>query len=272
MLPFLPLDMWQQMVPVFAKAYPREAVVAVYPDGWRELENIAAEPRAAFALCEADRIDLLTRKPLILLHSHPNGNKSPSDRDTESQMAMGIPWGIVAIDGEWTTGQIFAVHYPECWGAGLPIPPLLGRTFQWGIRDCLTLCQDFYALNGIYLPRAPRAREPAIYTKGHWGYDQFVTEPARLKLKPIKRHERKPGDMTIWQYKKDRYNHCAIYLGEGRYLHQPVDSPSVIHTTAFEEKFIESMNIAFLRPKSMKTIPNVDITSLEAITPRPLTS
>lgn len=272
MLPFLPMDTWQQMVPVFAKAYPCEAVIAVYADGWRELNNTSMEPWAAFSLSEADRMDLLTRKPLILLHSHPNGSKAPSDRDTESQLSMGIPWGIVAIDGEWKTGQIFAVHYPECWGAGLPVPPLLGRTFLWGIRDCLTLCQDFYALNGIYLPRAPRARDASIYPKGHWGHDQFLSEPARLKLKPVKRHERKPGDISRWQYKKDRYNHCAIYLGEGRYLHQPVDAASTIHSTSFEDKFIESLNIEFLRPQSIKRPPCVDITALEAITPRPSTN
>lgn len=269
-LPFLPDDLWQQLLPIFGKAWPNEAVVAIWPDEWRQLENVAAEPMLSFSLGEADRIELLTRKPLALLHSHPNGRREPSDKDTLSQLAMNVPWGIVAIDANPVTGNIYAVHYPECWGAGLPIPPLLGRQFLWGVRDCMTLAQDFYTLNGVHMPRIPRARDTSIYPKGHWGHDPFRTQPKNLGLKPVQRHERRPGDLTIWMNGKGRYDHCAVYLGEGRYLTQSIDQASEIYVTDFEEKFIERKNIEFLRPKKMKKDICCDIAQLEQVNPRPL--
>lgn len=268
-LPFLPEQLWLEIKPTFIRAWPCEAIVTIWDDGWRELENVAPAPALGFTISDADRVALLARKPLVLLHSHPNGSRAPSDTDTVSQLAMDMPWGVVAIDAEVTTGQIFAAHYPECWGANLPIPPLLARSYLWGVRDCLTLCQDFYALNGVKLPRVPRARNPTIYPKGHWGHDQFLSEPARLGLKPVKRHERRPGDITRWQYRADRFNHCAIYLGEGGFLHQPTDSASVIHRTDDEERFIERLNIEFLRPRTMKKQPICDIEQLELVCPRP---
>lgn len=268
---FLPDELWQQIVPVFGKAWPCEAVVAIWPDEWRQLDNVAADPIKGFTLSDADRMELLTRKPLVLLHSHPNGSKEPSDTDTLSQLAMNAPWGIVAIDANPVTQHIYAIHYPEVWGAGLPIPPLLGRQFLWGIRDCMTITQDFYTLNGVQMPRIPRARKPSIYPKGHWGNDPFRTQPKNLGLVSIKRHERRPGDLTIWMNNKGQYDHCAVYLGDGRFLNQPTDNASEIHLTDYEDKFIERKNIEFLRPKSMKKEVCCDITLLEQVNPRPLT-
>lgn len=271
-LPFLPPSLWNEIKPVFVRAWPAEAIVGIWADGWRELLNVHPAPAFGCSFADADRVSLLDKKPLILLHSHPNGSKEPSDTDTLSQLDWAFPWGIVAIDAEPATGQIFAAHYPECWGAGLPIPPLLGRTYLWGIRDCLTLCQDYYALQGVKLPRVPRARSPEIYPKGHWGHDQFLDEPKRLGLRIVKRHERQPGDITRWQVKADRHNHCAIYLGEGRFLHQPADQASEIWTTGFEDKFIENQNVEFLRPKGVKKPLITDIAELERVSPRPTTT
>lgn len=271
-LPFLPASLWEEIKPIFIRAWPCEAIVAIWPDGWRELRNVHSAPALGFCFSEEDRAALLARKPLVVLHSHPNGTRQPSDDDTVGQLAWAFPYGIVAIDAEVTTGQIFAAHYPECWGAGLPIPPLLGRSYLWAVRDCLTLCQDYYTLQGVKLPRIPRSREPSIYPKGHWGHDQFLSEPERLGLKLLKRHERQPGDITRWITKGNRYNHCAIYLGDGQFLHQPVDQASVIHTTDHEERFIELMNIDFLRPKSVKKPLLNDIAALELVCPRPLSS
>jgi proteasome lid subunit RPN8/RPN11 len=268
-LPFLPEQLWLEIKPTFIRAYPCEAIVAIWPDGWRELPNVSPAPALGFAFAEADRLAFLTKPPLVVLHSHPNGSRAPSDRDTEGQLSWSFPWGIVAIDAEPVTGQVYAAHYPECWGAGLPIPPLQGRPYLWGIRDCFTLCQDFYALNGVILPSIPRARTPTIYPKGHWGHDQFLNEPARLNIKPVKRHQRQPGDITRWQFKADRFNHCAIYLGEGRFLHQPVDQASAVWTTGFEEKFIEERNIEFFRPKRLKAPLVCDLEQLEEVSPRP---
>ncbi|MEV4934149.1 NlpC/P60 family protein, partial [Sphingobium sp. LSP13-1-1.1] len=261
-LPFLPDELWQQMVPVFGKAWPCEAVVAIWPDEWRQLDNVAAEPMKGFTLSDEDRLEVLTRKPLALLHSHPNGFKEPSDKDTLTQLAMGVPWGVVPIDANPVTGHIYAIHYPECWGAGLPIPALLGRQFLWGVRDCMTLAQDFYTLNGVHMPRIPRYRKPHEYPKGHIGNDPFRSEPKRLGLKDIQRHERRPGDLSIWINNKGRYDHCAVYLGDGRFLTQSIDQASEIYVTDYEEKFIERKSIEFLRPKSMKKDICCDIAQL----------
>ncbi|OJY60924.1 MAG: hypothetical protein BGP16_00865 [Sphingobium sp. 66-54] len=244
----LPHNLWAEIKPVFFEAFPEEAVVAIWGDKWRKLENIHPEPMFKFRISDGDRAELLSNPPSLFLHSHPNGSAEPSDQDTLSQLATGWNWGIVAVKGN-ANGDVYSVAYPECWGDGITPPPLLGRTFLWGVRDCWTLCRDWYAEQGIRFDNVPRARDPSIYPVGHWGNDPFNYWPTRVGFKPVARHERKPGDFAVFQFRSSKYNHCAIYQGEGRFLHQIEDQTSSVWIVADEDRLIERMNILFYRPK-----------------------
>lgn len=236
------------MVHVFRDAFPNEAVVAVYDDSWRQFENIHKDPINGFELSQEDSAYLLNNPPILFLHSHPKGNQSPSDRDSLQQLATGWNWGIVAIDGN-ERGDVYAVHYPECWGDGLDIPPLVGRTYLWGVRDCWNLVRDYYRLNGFpKLKATPRARDPSIYPIGTPGNNMFAYWPPKLGFKQIEPHARKPGDMFIMHFRSDIPNHCGIWLSDGKVLHQMEGQLSTewsLPTTA--EHFIERHNVTFWR-------------------------
>lgn len=248
-VPQLPLEMWAEMKPLFAEAFPKEVVVAIHGDKWRQLANISQRPAYCFELHPSDVVELYDNPPDLLLHSHPSppASAEPSDTDTEQQIKTGWNWGIVAVTGA-AEGQVYNVAYPECWGDGLPIQPLLGRSYCWGIRDCWTLCRDWYRLNGYEIANTPRARDPLSYAPGTPQHNQFLYWPEKRGMKPVARHDRRPGDFAVFQFKSANiHNHCGIYLGEGKYLHQLEDALSCEWIPHNEELIIERWNVLYFR-------------------------
>lgn len=245
---------WAAIRPVFLKAYPREAVVAIWDDGtWEEIANIADGVDGAFEfkLSHEDQARLLKRRPRLFLHSHPNGNPEPSDRDTESQIATGWNWGIVAVRGNPDTRPIsvYDAAFPEIWGPDAPQGALLGRSFLWGVRDCWTLCMDWYAAHGIKLDPIPRVRQPGAHHHHARGQDPFAYWPPHLGFKRIERHERRYGDLALMHWRSATANHCAIYLGEATYLHQPNMKLSEQWTMNNEESLLSRWAVSFWRHK-----------------------
>lgn len=238
--------LWAEIKPVFLKAWPQEAIVAIWADGsWSEFPNVHPEPTKAFSLSHDDKAMLLDKRPALFLHSHPHGSAEPSDRDTESQIATGWTWGIVAVHGNLS--GVYDVSRPEIWGPEKPVEPLLGRTYLWGVRDCWTLCEDYYRANVRILDPIPRVREPGSHHHHARGRDPFRYWPPRLGFKPIARHERQPGDLAIMFWNSPIANHCAIYLGEGKYLHQLRNRLSEEWTPQHEERAIEKYAMSFWR-------------------------
>lgn len=239
---------WQAVRPIFASAWPREAVVAVYDDGsWLQLDNVAADPLGAFELTQSDAAKLDAKRPLVLLHSHPNGSAEPSDRDTETQIASGYTWGVVAV-----SGNELGVHHvaePEFFGPLRPRPPLLNRSYLWGVRDCWTLCEDYYHEQGIPFAIIPRVRQPGPAHPHPRGRDPFRYWPPRLGFKPVPREQRKPGDLALMFFRSPVLNHCAIYLGEATYLHQLENRTSEHWCHDNEEQFLERFAVQFWRKK-----------------------
>ncbi|QCB39209.1 hypothetical protein E5554_16065 [Sphingobium sp. PAMC28499] len=240
--------LWLEIKPIFMRAWPREAIVAIWPDGsWREIENINPAPHEAFSYSHADNALLLNKRPALFLHSHPHGSAEPSDRDTESQIATGWTWGIVAVHANLT--GVTDVSYPEIWGPEKPVEPLLGRTYLWGIRDCWSLCEDYYRASGRVIDPIPRVREPGQHHAHARGQDPFRYWPPRLGFKPVDRADRQPGDLAIMFWNSPIANHCAIYLGEGRYLHQLSQRHSEEWLPQQEERAIEKYAMQFWRLK-----------------------
>lgn len=221
------------------------------PDlSWRELENTAVNPINDFDISFDDKVALLASPPLALIHSHPNGSQEPSDRDTASQLATGWTWGISMVHGNPHTGQIFSVGFPEFWGDDVPIPPLLGRQYLWGVRDCWTLCRDYYRLQGKTLKNVPRSRNPAHYPSGHPQSAPFKFYPPMVGFEPLDSPlDRKPGDFLTLCWRDSTPNHCAIYLGNSKLLHQPRDQNSSEWQVNNENLVYQNMSAQFYRLK-----------------------
>ena len=225
--------------------------MAVWADGtWEELENRHRAPQGAFSLSTEDTARLMSRPPLVLLHSHCHGSAEVSDADSLCQRASGWTWGIVAVTvNEY--GEVYHVATPEYFGPLAPRPPLEGRTYLWGVRDCFTLLRDYYAEQGITLGDVLRIRTPAIYPASHWAHRYFDHWIKQLGFKEVARHERLPGDAVTMQVEGAmQANHCAIYMGEGKYMQQFTKRTSGIFQTDHEDRYLERTSARFYRLKA----------------------
>jgi len=253
--PYLPESLWLEIRPAFHSVYPNEAVVAVWLDGsWKHLENVSNEPWNEFVLTQDDSTDLLENPPCLLLHSHTNAgglqkaDAAPSDRDTEAQIATGWNWGITAVTGSEPLGCVYDVAYPEIWGPDAQKLPLEGRTYLWGVRDCWTLCWDFYATQGNALAPIPRVRQQGPHNKHPRAIDPFSYWAPRLGFERVtSRNDRQPGDLVLMCWRSSQLNHCAIYLGQSRYLQQHADRTSEITVWRDEEMILERTASQFWR-------------------------
>ncbi|MDT8894173.1 NlpC/P60 family protein [Halomonas sp. I1] len=196
-------------------AYPYEAAWLITPDECRRVENVAHEPRSTFAVGKRDMASAIGRGLLAIVHSHPDYPDCPSEADMRGQMASGVPWGIVATDGESSTPI-------RWWGHG-EREPLVGRGFVHGITDCYALIRDYYCLeHGIDLPEFPRSWE-------WWrhGQDLYTDGFPQAGFRRIEPDEARAGDMFFAQLRSPVPNHGGIYLGDDLVLHHKTGRQAV---------------------------------------------
>ncbi|MNS63724.1 hypothetical protein D3C72_968270 [compost metagenome] len=251
----VPADVWAKVAPLLTRV-DREVPIVIWKDGsFDELANLHPEPEKAITFTEADKLRLQDNKNvLVLLHNHPSGNPEPSDADSAGQMAMGVPWGVCAVQSAYmspvgaTEGYRIptGISPPECWGDDVEIPPLVGRSYLWQVRDCFTLVRDYYRLQGISLPNAARSRSPGFYPLSDARSRPFTKWAPLCGFEAINWRDRKPGDTIVMEFPdygdphrvnwpREEPNHCAIYFGEGKYLHQLRDHPSDYWTPKNED-------------------------------------
>lgn len=188
--------------------YPQESVGCVADDEYVPLINVSPSPTKNFVVREyPDNMQ-------ALIHSHPDILPAPSAADMRQQQAMQIPWGIVSVDGR--TNQASDV---EWFGDQTPIPPLVGRTFLSGVRDCWCLVRDWYRINcpsiGNTLPQLPR--DPDWFKNGK----DLLTRQNVLDAGFVFLHGRndlRVGDMVMGKIASRVVNHCGILLPDGLVL------------------------------------------------------
>lgn len=193
-------------------AYPAEAVWIIYEDGaCRRVRNVHPSPRESFAVARKDMAAAMARGLAAIVHSHPDYPACPSQKDMEGQLSTGVPWGIVATDGESATGITW-------WGAGTERPPLEGRPFVHGVTDCYSLIRDYYAAErGIELIEIPRA-----WLWWQQGGDLYRDFFGKAGFRQIPHAEASPGDVWLSQMRSKVPNHGGILLERGECLHHPM--------------------------------------------------
>lgn len=191
------------------ETYPREAVWLITPGECRQVRNVADDPEATFRVDKRSLTSAHQRGLLAVVHSHPDHPECPSESDMKGQIASGVPWGIVATDGE-------ACGEPFFWGYGVEPPPLIGRPFRHGVTDCYALIRDYYHLEmGVNLPEFPRKWQWHLH--GDDLYTQGYAQAGFRKLGPDENP--RPGDMFFAQIRSDVPNHGGILLDKSLILH-----------------------------------------------------
>ncbi|RKQ97159.1 cell wall-associated NlpC family hydrolase [Kushneria sinocarnis] len=207
-------------------AYPNEAAFLILADGeCRQVNNCADDPTSTFRVSKRQMAAAHRRGLLAVVHSHPDYPQCPSEGDMRSQMAMGVPWGVIATDGVNATEITW-------FGDQVERQPLIGRGFVHGVTDCYSLIRDYYWLEqGIELPDFPRSWE-------WWrnGQDLYRDGVEQAGFEQIEAGDVRPGDMLWMQINSKVPSHGAIYMGGDLIMHhvtarRPVDHTRTSHRT-----------------------------------------
>lgn len=204
-------------------AFPHESCGVIINGAYVACTNVADDPENDFEIDTKEYLAVTGgRKPEFVVHSHPNGPRYPSERDMQTQIALGVPFAIIQTNGE-------IAPFVEKWGDSLPIEPLIGRPFMHGIRDCYSVIRDAYRLGNdalskqgvtndwtlepYVMPEVPRddgwwAKGKDLYTENFkpFGFSEVVGDI-------------KPGDIFMKALLSDRLNHGGVYLGNNLILH-----------------------------------------------------
>lgn len=150
---------------------------------------------------------------VAVVHSHPHASANPSQADRRRCEDSGLPWLIVG----WPSLQMVELA-PEGWSA-----PLVGREFAFGIHDCYTLVQDFYARElGTQLPDFER--RDGFWQRGEHLYRDGL---ASAGFEVVQCERPRPGDGLLMRINsREVDNHAAIYLGDNLMLHHLHSQPS----------------------------------------------
>lgn len=189
---------------------PREAcgLIAVVKGRRRYFpcKNLADTPDEHFVLDPASYAEVEDQGEIVaVVHSHPISAPIASQADRVACERSGFPWYIVNPKAE-TFGYCEPVGYKA---------PLVGREFVFGILDCYTLCQDWYAEN-MGLTLSDYERRDKFWERGENLYlDNFHKEGFRV----VSFDNLQPGDAILMQLQSPLPNHAAIYLGDQQIIH-----------------------------------------------------
>jgi len=169
-------------------------------------KNLADTPDEHFVLDPVDFAAVEDQGEIVaVVHSHPISAPIPSQADRVACERSGLPWYIVNPKAE-TFGYCEPVGYKA---------PIVGREFVFGILDCYTLCQDWYAEN-MALNLGDYERRDKFWERGENLYlDNFSKEGFRR----VSFENLRFGDAILMQLQSPLPNHAAIYVGDQQIIH-----------------------------------------------------
>lgn len=190
------------------EAYPMESCGMILDGTYVPCANMAADPNNEFKI---DPAIIATAGETLqaIVHSHPNGDPSPSAADMESQMDMNCIFGIVPCNEIEVTAEI------SWWGDFRLEQSLIGQTFLHGINDCYTVVRGYYwQTKGIKLPEIPR--DVSWWEQGD---NIYVENFIRCGFRVIQQNEVLQGDCFIGKVRSPVSNHGGVVLDRGIALH-----------------------------------------------------
>ena len=201
-------ELIQEAIEYMRPLWPEEAC-GVFSEGrFIPFENRAEDPKKNYIIDSIKFSSLLVDDKIdCIIHSHDNCPRL-SYSDMQTQEEIGVPHGVINFKKRSVTHVIF-------WGEELPMAPLLGRPFFWGVSDCLTLVRDYYKINyNIELPNP--LREWGFWKKGITMFEDGLEEADYLvRVEP---KQAKEGDLLF--FGNETINHCGILLKRGLTLQQ----------------------------------------------------
>lgn len=152
----------------------------------------------------------------------------------------------IDISNEAGIPALLYVYPQDTWHFHIPDSyetyPLIGRPFVWGIWDCFSVVRDFYRdelkVNlGFYFP-------PAIVSRNtNFGYEENFAKEGfeQVPLETIQK-----GDVVLFKMAGSNHiNHSAIYLGDNKILHQPINKTS--NELILDDRYLKYIHLVLRR-------------------------
>lgn len=207
-------------------AYPEESCGIVVAGVYHPCKNTHETPRENFRIDSNEWRSIADGRPIeMVIHSHPDGELSPSKADMIAQASWAVPFAIIKTDGLLTSE-------PLVFGDETEIAPLIGRPFIHGVFDCYSLIRDTYrfgrerlAADGvtedwpydpIVLPDFPR-------DDGWWdpatGEDLYVENFGKAGFVQIPANQARAGDVCLIKLLCDKLSHGGLLVRNDLLLH-----------------------------------------------------
>lgn len=222
------IENYTEMASYLLEQYPNEACGILKANKFIPITNVAKNPEAEFEFHPAEWFKLKADAQAIV-HSHCYGQtrqphlgldgRTPSTTDLINQKKTGIPWIIIALDGENISEP---VHFPQSRDRDL-----LGRPFIYYVSDCWNVVQDYYHQKlGITLPDHP-IEDGYKWEDNKDGRDckNYFDYLLEWGFKEIPLDNMQIGDIIVMSV-KGKCNHVGVYYENNIVLQQLAKSVS----------------------------------------------
>lgn len=204
------------------KRFPHEACGLIYSDRigrphYVECENVSDEPEHRFLIAPEEMRKVEKMGKIVgCWHTHCNEAPVASPADKEACRNTDVPWLIGAVfknDEGMKFSGLTVVEPDERYKT-----PLLGRSYVFGVFDCVSLMRDFYKQEfDIDLPEVPRYERM-------WEKEKDVMRRVAVDdLGFVRLKDDEPpqyGDVFLIQIGQHGEDHIAIYIGDDKIMHQ----------------------------------------------------
>ena len=178
-------------------------------------KNTSKDPEQFFKISSIDflRIKKMYNKIYYIYHSHTNENCDFSETDKTCAENLNLPIILYNIKK-----NIFKIHNPV-----RIQDDLIGRFYEYKKYDCFTLIKDFYykQMNidlSVEYGDLDKINIKKLFLENYTNKNFILIDD----IKNICNH-----DILLIDGIKDS-SHCAIYLGDNKILHQPINTFSKI--------------------------------------------
>lgn len=206
--------------------FPQEACGLVLSGKYVPSENRAEHPEADFSIAKEEVAAAYKSGKLEgVWHSHTQGQNAPSKRDMESQIAMGLPWGIHVLEqGEEGPNFLNTLTL----GDHLLDEPLEGRVWFSGVSDCVSVVRSYFKQkHGLILPDFPR---DVSWWDGSGASpidEVFPVYAEKFDILPPETPIRKE-DIVTMAIRSSQSNHLGVMVEDQVILHHPMTGLSAL--------------------------------------------
>lgn len=228
-------DLINQAIQHAKEVFPEESCGAVIDNKYERFANRADDKINSFRIEDKHFEDMYRNERIqCVIHSHNDDAVSQATKeDQAAQQELDIPFGIIDMRGGAPIHVVF-------WGDSLPIEPLLGRPFFYGVWDCFGIVRDYIRKNTEWTP--PNTPHKWEFWLENISLFEDAINKKSLPYDYIDIKDSKLGDVYLYSIHHHKYiNHCGIYLGNGQVMHHLPKYKSCKYPISWQRQYLRSV-------------------------------